>query len=323
MRKPLLTTALILLVCTASLAAEAPPGAVLTVTVANETANGQSTVGDEVLIHIYSDGALAGTRKGQVGDDGTAVFEDLPTGPHVFAVPRARHQDMMFAGPITALEPSQSPFAVRVAVYDVTFDSSVLSVGMHHIMLKAQPGTLEVTEFMQLVNSSDMAVSSDQRNDHNEPIIVQIMLPEGFKNLQTTSYFEQSDLVVTQDGFYDTMAVPPGEFPLNFSYSLEIDSPTMEIVKPITLPTSTLVLFADLGQAKVEGLGEPQSMAAGPGGGAMGYYKLSNLSPGRRVSFRITGLQAGVSDSKTWLVLPLVFAGIFVVVILRMRTGKT
>jgi hypothetical protein len=77
---------------------------------------------------------------------------------------------------------------------------------------------------MQLKNSSDMAVSSKQKDGENREVILEIMLPKGFQNLKSTSYFKDAALVITEQGFYDTMAVPPGEYAVNFSYTLDITS---------------------------------------------------------------------------------------------------
>jgi len=54
------------------------------------------------------------------------------------------------------------------------------------------------------------------------------------------------------------MAVPPGEHEIAFSYTIDATSGTMNIVKKVSLPTSDFVVFAESGEAKLEGLGRPE-----------------------------------------------------------------
>ena len=309
-------------VCFANETAQTPSQPVLTVEVTNRTENGSTVAEDEVIVQIYKDGQLLDTLEGKAAAEGMAVFENVPTGPHVVALPRAKHQDMMFSGPAVALRPGEDRIAANVPVFDVSFDKSKLSIQTHHIMIKTLPTALEFTEFMQLTNSSDMAVSSDQEDDQGKPIVLKIMLPDGFKNLKFTSYFQENALVVTEKGFYDTMAVPPGQFSLNFSYTLDIASETLDIVKRFSLPTSSLILFAELGQAKLQGLGELYNSATGPNGAAIEYYKRSDLAPEEKIAFQITGFNVSTSGPAMWVILAVVFGAILVLVVLRMRPTK-
>jgi hypothetical protein len=206
----------------------------------------------------------------------------------------------------------------HVEVYDVSWDKSHLSVGVHHIIIKALSTFLEISEYMQLKNSSDMAVSSKQKDGENREVILEIMLPKGFQNLKSTSYFKDAALVITEQGFYDTMAVPPGEYAVNFSYILDITSSTMDIVKEISLPTSNLIVFAELGQAKLKGLGQADNKLITSSGTPMEYYKLSDLTATEEIAFQITGFNVNTSGFTTWVILSLTFGVLVVFVFLRL-----
>jgi hypothetical protein len=292
---------------------------VLVVEVTNGTANGASVAGDEVIVGIYENNQMLHSLNGEVDADGKAVFEDVPVGDKIVALARAKHQDMMFSGRVIELKPTQDKHLARVEVYDVSVDRSHLSVGAHHISIKARSEYLEISEYFQLKNSSDMAVSSNQKDSRDKEVIVEIMLPEGFKNLKPTSYFIENALVVTERGFYDTMAVPPGEFQANFTYTLDITSNAMDIVKGITLPTSNLIVFAELGQAELRGLGETDNQVTNASGAPMKYYQLSNLAPKEEIAFQIVGFNVSTSASSTWIILSLTFGVIAVLVVLRLR----
>ena len=136
------------------------------------------------------------------------------------------------------------------------------------------------------------------------------------------SYFEEQAMVVTDEGFYDTMAVPPGEHQVSFTYTLEITSKTMDIVKGITLPTSKLVVFAELGTAELRGLGEVVNRATSDAGTEMKYYTREKLAAGEEIALQLAGFTVSNSGPSAWVILAVVFGVVMVVVVLRLRPVK-
>lgn len=294
----------------------------LSIDVVNGTANGAAVTNDEVIVQIFQHAQLLSSLEGKVSDDGMAVFEKVPAGEHVMAIPRVKHQDMMFTGPVVPLTTTEDKFTASVKVFDVSVDKSKLSVKTHHLIIKAHPKFLEMTEFMELVNSSDMAVSSKEKDSQNRTIVFKIMLPKGFKNLKSSSYFEDDALVVMKDGFYDTMAVPPGDYKVTFSYTLDITSSSMDIIKEITLPTSLFMAFIESGEAQFHGLNEAEKQIMNRNGVSMEYFKRGDISPAEVVAFRIKGLNAGKSKLVTWVILSVVFGVLVMLAIVRSRPAK-
>jgi len=295
--------------------------ALLTVEVTNGTANGSTITDNVVTVRIYKGGQLLRTLDGKVNINGKTIFENVPTGDDNTAVASVMHQEMRFSGHPVALKQEQDVVSAHVQVFDVSQDKSKLSVGTHHFIIHARSDFLQITEYMQLKNSSDMAVSPAQRDSQNRAIVLEIMLPDGFKDLRSSSYFEQGALVVTEEGFYDTMAVPPGEFSLSFSYTIDIVSDTMDIVKKISLPTSDFMVFAELGRAELQGLGQANQFA-GTNGVPMQYYKRSSLAPTEEIAFQITGFNVNASNLDTWMILAVVFGAVVILVILRLTRKK-
>jgi hypothetical protein len=282
----------------------------LTVEVKNKTAGGAAVAGDEVVLQVYRGQEQVESRQANAGADGKAVFEKVPTGPNMAAVATAKHQNMAFRS---------EPVALNPATGDVSTDASKLSVGVHHIMVAVRGASLEFTEYMQLTNASDRAITGAKRDDQNRPAVIEVKLPQGFQDLSASGYLEPEALVVTPDGFYDTMAVPPGEHQVTFSYKIGIERGTMKIVKEITLPTAELMLFWMHGQGKLQGLGEPNDRLATAEGAPMEYYRRSALAPGDRIAFQLSGFSARKSDSYTWIVLGAVFAALVVIALWRLR----
>jgi len=293
--------------------------ATLVVEATNGTKGGTDIAGDSIVVQIYEHGQLLQTLDGIVAYDGKAVFNNVFIGENSVAVAGVRHQDMMFSSPPVALKHAADSIVAIVKVFDVSEDSSKLSVGTHHFIVRTSPKSIEITEYMQLRNSSDMAVSSKERDSSNRAVVLEIMLPTGFKNLRYLSYFEENALVITGKGFYDTMAVPPGEHEIAFSYTIDATSRTMDIIKKVSLPTSDFVVFAESGDAKIEGLGRPEQKLIGTNGNPMEYYQRSDLTPAEEIAFSIKGLNPRSSNLVFWTILITVLSASALLIILRLR----
>lgn len=316
----------IVVLCTVLTAERVRAGAAsatVVVEVANGTANGTTVVGDAATLQVFHHQELRESFETGVGETGEAVFENVPIGAHLVAVARVKHQNMAFRGGPVSLASTGTEYSTSVQVYDVSSDASPLSVGTHHITITVDDTSLRFTEYMQLRNGSDMAITGSRRDAQNKPMVIEIMLPAGATDLTPSAYFEGSALVATDTGFYDTLAVPPGEHQITFSYRLDIDHPAADIVKEISLPTSELALFWEGGRAQVTGLGEPDERLTNAQGVPVEYYQRHNVQAGDRISFQVSGLNVKPSDADTWIALAVAFAVVVAIALWRLRTGPT
>jgi hypothetical protein len=120
------------------------------------------------------------------------------------------------------------------------------------------------------------------------------------------------------------MAMPPGnDHRAVFSYTLDINSKTMDIVKKPSLPTSEFMLFSQLGQEKIEGLGPPNGRMTLADGTLAEYFSLSNLNTGDKITFQVSGFSVANSERDLWIILGVVFGIIALVVIFRPRPLKS
>jgi hypothetical protein len=295
----------------------------LTIDVTNSTANGSATVNDEVSVTIYEQGKPTQTLKGSIDSEGKAVFENVPTGRNITALPRIKHQDMMFNGHPIALKAEQTVFNGHVEVYEVSTDKSKLSVAAHHFIIKVEADSLLITEYMRLVNSSDMAITSVEKDENDKSNVIEVMLPVGFKDLTFSRYFQENALVITKNGFYDTMAIPPGQYDADFSYRLEIDSETIDIVKTISLPTSEFMVFSLLDKGQLQGLGDSGGEVNLADGSSAEYFSFPELKAAEQIQFQAVGFNVKKSNSSVLIILCVVFAMIAMLVIWRMRGQKS
>jgi len=299
--------------------ASAQTPTVLTVQVINGTANGSPVEGDEVIVELYRPEGLADSLTARADADGTAVFDSIPTELPAQAVARVKHQNMMFRGGPVVLRADGGNITTSVRVYDVSEDIGLLSVGTHHVNIAVRNGSLTFAEYMQLWNKSDVAVCGARRDDRGKPMVLEMGLPEGFRDLTATGYLVPTALVVTDTGFYDTLATPPGEHHVRFSYNLDVKRGTTEITREIGLPTSELTVFWEGPPGKIEGLGEPDGKLVDSQGRPVEYYLRPDLKAGDVIALQVSGLRAGQSQDRTWLVLAVVFAAVIIVAVLKLR----
>ncbi len=297
------------------------PSVSVVVEVSNGTANGTTVVGDPVLLRVFRNEQLVDSLEATVAKNGKATFDGVPTGQQIVAIPIARHQSMAFQGGRVTLAAAKGELSTVVHVFDVSSDTSALSVGTHHMTIAIRGAAIEITEYMQLRNSSDMAVRGSKRDALNRPIVTEIMLPAGATDLTPSGFLDPNALVRTETGFYDTLAVPPGEHQVRFSYRIPIDSSTVEIAKGISLPTSELIVFWEKDQGELTGLGEPDERLINAQGVPVAYFRRQDLQRGERITFEISGFDMERSETTTWFVLAVVFGVIFVIALLRLLRG--
>lgn len=285
----------------------------LTVKVVNATASGTTVEGDKAFVEIYHHGKKFFDAETEVDAAGLAVFKNVIGGTHFQAVVRVKHNDVMFGRRPVSLDSSGDDVNYKVEVYDVSFDNSVLRVGSHDINIKIAGNSLLVTEYMQLVNPTYKAVASNA-GESGKPRIIEISLPTGFSELKCIEYFAESAIVVTEGGFYDIMAIPPGMHNAAFSYKVDLgDRAFWDFQKKITMPTNDLQVFSQLGRGVLEGLGRAVGRSNGPDGTEAQKYAASSYKAGDKLAFQISTMEESHSDWTTEIVIACVFVLLFIV----------
>ena len=303
-------------------AAHASGSSTLTATVASGTSNGKDIEGDEAILRIFQNGQLIETINAVVDKNGKALFNNVPFAPQLLSKVTVMHDEMAFNSKVIQLEPEPSEHFAEVEVYDISDDNSVLSVGTHHIIVKIMPNGISITEYLQLRNPTDKAVFSQKIDSEGKKVIIEMKLPKGAKDPVFKDYFEKSALVFTADGFYDTMAMPPGNHDCQFSYSIDIDSETMNIHKHFTLPTSNITVFAQIGDAEITGLGQASGEMTMQDGMQASYYNIMDMKQGESRSFRIHGLTPPKSEKDLWIMMSVIFGVIGVIALKRILSGN-
>ncbi|MFH1615327.1 MAG: hypothetical protein ABIG61_09625 [Planctomycetota bacterium] len=293
----------------------------LAVQVINGTADGNAVTGDSVTLFIYEHEEFAYALSAEVDQNGMAVFADIPADDHTIAFTDVLHAAVKYQSRPVLLKREKKMYIVDINVFDVSCDRSKLFVKTHHVIIRPYGGYLSITEHMILENSGDMAVISEKKDQYNRPVVLEIFLPEGFENLGVSRYFDEQTAIVTKDGFYDTMVVLPGQFEAAFSYTLKVSLPVLRIQRKLSLPVKSFIVSAELGNARLEGLGAPQQIS-GRDGNVLDYYLLENLDGTGTITFQITGFNTRRYRISSWVISSVVFCSLSGAAICRSARAK-
>ncbi|MHC5123021.1 MAG: hypothetical protein ACYSOR_02315 [Planctomycetota bacterium] len=282
------------------------------VVVTNETA-GSPASDAEVALTIYQDSEPLDRRVGRSNAQGVCSFQEVPTGLGMAVVATAMNQDMMFSSRPMSLEHAHDAmYQLEIVVYDVSTDTSALSIGTHHLVVRVAPQGLFIDEYLQVINDSDKAVTSEEKTPEGKPAVLKVYLPAGFKDIIYSKYFQEQALIMTDDGFIDTMAVPPGRHDAVFTYA----------VKTEALPTQDLMVFSQLSGASIAGLDEPLGQMTINNGSPADYFPSVSLETGDQISFEITGLSIAQDPDDLWIMFGVIFGVMILIGIVRTWTHK-
>ena len=296
------------------------PQGIIEVTVVNGTPDGHSVVGDLVTVKLIQDQALINTLQGKVNAESKVIFNNITRGVNLMAYISCEHEGAPFYGNPVPFFPEHPDRPGTITVYDVTTDTSGLSAPMHHISISQNGEWLQIEEIMIIRNSALRAIKPEVSAVYNQPVCLEIFLPQGHQGFQALEYFNPEDLVWTPEGFFDPVPVAPGEGQIKFVYFLKIDSDTKDIAKKFSLPTDNCVILVNIPHVEVSGLGVPSTMTMGDGP-AVNYYQLSGKQPGDIINIQLAGFPQKEMDL-TWIVLAVVFLAVMVVAIGRMKPKK-
>jgi hypothetical protein len=291
--------------------------AVLAIHISNGTAGGRVPQGTPVAVHFYHGDHIAKQAQALTDADGNCVIQGIPVGSDIVAVAQAKHSNMAFSSAPLNLQPGQRQYDLSFQIFDVAYDNSQIQAGTHHLIIKKSGPKVQITEYIQLINDSDKAVSSDQKDEHENPKVIQIALPENTENLSFSSYFHPDEIVRTKTGFYDTMAIPPGSYHAVFSYEVPLSTEAIDISKVITLPTQSMMVFVQADSGITSELGEAAGQMALKDGTLANYYTV-DVSPASVLAFHAEGVSAPPSQHNYWIVLGVVFGVIGVIALIRL-----
>lgn len=179
---------------------------------------------------------------------------------------------------------------VEIPVYEPTSDPSIISIRMHHLIIKVTRENLQVEEYIVFENK-DKRTYTGKRKIRDKNAVLEFVLPSGFKNLEPLSGLMSCCTVPTEKGFVDTMPIKPGVREIVFSYLIPYSSSSFELSLPVQFFTENFSLLI----SRVEGVKLISEDLRNEGAitfkdGKYDIFSTGNLSQGATVRAKLVGL---------------------------------
>lgn len=204
--------------------------------VVNGTESGSSVAEVEVTLITYIDDVMAGTRTAKTDEKGEFQFDNVVI-EHEYLV-SAKYMEVYYYYPVI-FEPGETTAYVEVGVCDTTNSDEAIRVGLTHIIATVEEESVQVTEFLWLVNDGDRTyVGTDG--------VLAFTLPEGALSFEAPQELMLDYQFLKGNKVTYLVPFPPGERQLIFSYLLEKpDSTEFIIPLEVDYPTDSLELLVE------------------------------------------------------------------------------
>ncbi|HJS29318.1 MAG TPA: c-type cytochrome [Anaerolineales bacterium] len=247
--------------------------------------------GLQVTLHGFDHIQEVFTANADVEADGSYTFENIEMPESRVFMVTTEYSQATYNSDIAIVEPDTHAINLPVTIYDTTEDSSMLAVDRLHIFLETlEPGSLHVVELYLISNPTDKVIVAP---GEGEPV-VQYKLPAGATGLQFQSGTPEGRFIITEDGFGDTMAIPPGsgQYQVMAAYDLPY-SKKVNLSHMLTLPVNSVVLLVPDVGIKVKGSQLEDNGVRQFQGESYRIYSSDRYGAGSQLEFSVSGSVAG------------------------------
>jgi len=190
----------------------APQVGVVTGTISNDSPGGKVPADLAVVLHITdAQGTETATLNGTAGKDGTFTFKDVTlSGDRAYRV-TTRYLEHDFDSGYTMWQGGEAKLTIPLKLYELTADSSVLSITSFTVQANADTDALQVALVVHITNTSKQMYSTSEKLGDGKYASVRLTLPQGTTILDTGD--SSGRFSVSADGrtVTDTQAVVPDE----------------------------------------------------------------------------------------------------------------
>ncbi|HXF81725.1 MAG TPA: SHOCT domain-containing protein, partial [bacterium] len=132
---------------------------------------------------------------------------------------------------------------VALRVYEPTSDPSVLRVAVHHIIVEAGEGLIQVAELLVFTNTSDRTYIGGTPRADGKRETLRLTLPRGAGNVQYMDGLMECCVFPTDTGFVDTMDVEPGMREIAYTYTLPAERGALALTRRLDYPAERVEVF--------------------------------------------------------------------------------
>jgi len=246
-RATVAAVALLLLGVPLPLRAAAPPLRTISGTVTNHTGPARPVVGQEVKLTAYVNGAEADWKTARTGRQGEFSFTVPANADRTYAL-QVKYKGGEYDSPPIVFKPGETLRRVAMRVYEPTSDPGVLRVSVHHIIVEAGEGAVQVAELLLVTNTSNRTYVGGAPRADGKRETLRITLPAGAGNIQFMEGLMACCVSATDTGLVDTMDVEPGMRQIAYAYTMPVAAGRLGLARRLDYPTDRVEVFTRAGQ---------------------------------------------------------------------------
>ena len=137
----------------------------------------------EVILQVRLEGAFAPVEKTQADALGRFHFDNLPVGPEALYLPGATRGGVFYPGRRIELSSTHPTAHLTVAVHDAVGQPNPLVIRQHEVVLRAEPGVLQVVEAMLIDNPGNTTYIGHGAPDAKMVSTFRLGIPSDFTRL--------------------------------------------------------------------------------------------------------------------------------------------
>lgn len=201
---------------------EVPTSLTVTGVVTNRSADGTIPAGASITLHMFDMPDFEETTlETQIAEDGSYTFERAEYVSGRAYILSMSHEDVFFSSAVYTLDNAEDGVLnTSVEIFESTSDPSVLyiSTGVMHVTFTNFG--LDVTEIIQVTNTSDRIFLTDEAISENQYVALRIPLPPGAGGIGFEPGMEGTRFFISEEGteVIDVQPVRPGQSELAVSF---------------------------------------------------------------------------------------------------------
>jgi|GEM_PF-671307 len=284
----LLRVAAIVLLAGTPLLAASPSTWTISGTVTNHTGRPRAVAGQEVTLTVYVNGAEADWKTARTGARGEFSFA-VPGDPDRTYAVQVKYKGGEYDSPPIVFKPGESVRRVAMRIYEPTSDPRVLRVNVHHIIVEAGEGVVQVAELLVFSNTGDRTYIGGAPRADGKRETLRITLPAGAANVQFMEGLMECCVSATDTGLVDTMDVEPGMRQIAYAYTVQIAQGRLALRRRLDYPTDRVEVFGRAGFG-MEAPGLQRQDDVQTDQGTYARFSTANAAAGSEIRIAASGL---------------------------------
>ncbi|MFO8036286.1 MAG: hypothetical protein R6U57_06650 [Anaerolineales bacterium] len=228
---------------------------------------------------------------------GRVTFAPVPFKPGRYYFASLDYQGAIYRSDIVELEPDLSSLDLSVEIFGTTTDQAALSMERVHIFVNfSQTDVVQFGEIFTVSNFGEKTVVAEERGG---PVLV-YPLPEGAQNLRFESGSLGERYILTEEGFGDTLSIPPGSgvYQMLVFFDMPYENQGLEFEQKMNLPVGAVVVITPAGGVELKASSLKDMGVREVQDGSIHVYSREQLCKGDKIAFSLSGLpgQPGIEN---------------------------